>query len=74
MTAKEFRRACADLNLNLSGMARNLGVSRSTTSHWARGHWPVPRMAQLAIKSMLDELDAAERGAEDAEIVERVTE
>jgi len=55
LDAKTFRVACAILDKNLTEMAESLGVSRVTTSRWARGKNEIPLMAEIAVTKMLDD-------------------
>lgn len=64
MDAKEFRIACATLNLSHAEMAKLLKKSKSTVSRWVTGKFPVPHMAALAIKQLVNEFEG---GAEHAD-------
>ena len=55
MTAEEFRLAAARLNMNYSQIARDLKITPTTTSYWAKGKSRIPYTAEIVIRKMLDE-------------------
>jgi len=55
LNAEDFRVAKARLNKSNAEMADLLGVHCNTTSRWARGDYPIPKIAALAIEKLLEE-------------------
>lgn len=49
MTKTQFRHALSQLGLSQGQAAKALDVTLRTISNWANGHWPIPRVVELAI-------------------------
>lgn len=64
MTATEYRVALAALNLSQVRAAALLGVDPRTSRKWALGQYPVPRMAALVLRLMMDKGVSADEANE----------
>ncbi len=53
MTKTQFRNALSQLGMSQGQAAEALDVTLRTISNWANGHWPIPRVVELAIAYLL---------------------
>lgn len=54
MTARQLRRLRKALGWSQARLAEALGVHPMTVSKWERGEQPIPQMAALAIRCMVE--------------------
>ena len=56
MTPKQFETYLKRNNLSQKKAAEHLGVSRNTIAYYLSGKWPIPKVFELALKALEDEL------------------
>ena len=61
MSAQEFTAALARLGLRQGRLADDLGVARSTVSHWATGKAPVAPWVPYLLRLLAERQEIAER-------------
>jgi DNA-binding transcriptional regulator YiaG len=54
MTAKQYRRALAELELSQAKMADYLGVSLRTSQNWALAQAPIHPCAAILLRLLMD--------------------
>ena len=55
MTKKEFRMLRGLIRLSQTKLAEELGVTLRTVARWERGEYPIPRVAELALRNLFRE-------------------
>ena len=55
MTRKQFRTLRGLLGLSQTNLAKELGVTLRTVARWERGEFPIPRIAELALRNLFRE-------------------
>jgi DNA-binding XRE family transcriptional regulator len=55
MTKKEFKMLRGLLDLSQTKLAKELGVTLRTVARWERGEFPIPRVAELALRNLFRE-------------------
>lgn len=55
MTRKEFKLLRGLIGLSQGRLAKELGVTIRTITRWERGEFPVPRIAELALRNLFRE-------------------
>ena len=55
MTKKEFRTLRGLIGLSQTKLAKELGVTLRTVARWERGEFPIPRVAELALRNLFRE-------------------
>jgi DNA-binding transcriptional regulator YiaG len=55
MTKKEFRTLRGLIKLSQANLAKELGVTLRTVARWERGEFPIPRVAELALRNLFRE-------------------
>lgn len=55
MTRKEFKLLRGLIGLSQGRLAKELGVAIRTITRWERGEFPVPRIAELALRNLFRE-------------------
>lgn len=61
MTGPEFRKALIDLGVSAGELARDLGVTPSTVSGWARERNPVPSIVAAYLDERMRRVEAEEK-------------
>jgi DNA-binding transcriptional regulator YiaG len=55
MTKREFRKLRGLIALSQARLAKELGVTLRTVARWERGEFPIPRVAELALRNLFRE-------------------
>jgi len=55
MTKKEFKTLRGLMKLSQAKLARELGVTLRTVARWELGEFPIPRVAELALRHLFRE-------------------
>jgi DNA-binding transcriptional regulator YiaG len=55
MTRREFRTLRGLIELSQAKLAKELGVTLRTVARWERGEFPIPRVAELALRNLFRE-------------------
>lgn len=55
MTRKEFKLLRGLIGLSQARLAKELGVTIRTITRWERGEFPIPRIAELALRNLFRE-------------------
>jgi transcriptional regulator with XRE-family HTH domain len=55
MTKKEFKLLRSLIGLSQGKLAKELGVTTRTITRWERGEFPIPRIAELALRNLFRE-------------------
>jgi len=55
MTKHEFKKLRKSIGLSQTKLAHEMGVTLRTISRWERGEFPIPRLAELALRSVVQE-------------------
>jgi transcriptional regulator with XRE-family HTH domain len=55
MTKKQFKLLRGLIGLNQGKLAKEMGVTIRTVLRWERGEFPIPRVAELAIRNLFRE-------------------
>jgi len=55
MTRKEFKQLRQLIGLSQAKLAKEMGVTIRTITRWERGEFPIPRIAELALRSLFRE-------------------
>jgi transcriptional regulator with XRE-family HTH domain len=55
MTKKEFKQLRQVIGLSQAKLAKEMGVTIRTITRWERGEFPIPRIAELALRNLLRE-------------------
>ncbi len=56
MTPKQFQKYLDKHGLSQKKAAEHLEVSRNTIAYYLSGKWPIPKVFELALKALEDEL------------------
>ena len=59
MTIRKFRELRQDIGYSQAMLAKEMGVTIRTVSRWEHGDFPIPKVAELALKTIVRE--ASER-------------
>ncbi len=62
MTIRKFKELRQDIGYSQAKLAKELGVTIRTVSRWEHGDFPIPKVAELAIKTIVRE--ASEKRSE----------
>jgi hypothetical protein len=65
MTAQEFRRALAQLDLTIYGAADALGIGMSSAYGYARGNRPIPEKIAITVRALVKLKSLGEEAAKD---------
>ena len=57
MTKKQFKKLRKSIHLSQTKLAQEMGVTLRTVSRWERGNFPIPRIAELALKTVVSETE-----------------
>ena len=60
MTKRQFRKLRNSIGLSQTKLAREMGVTLRTVSRWETGEFPIPRIAELALKTVV--MEAKKKG------------
>ncbi|MFQ5545620.1 MAG: helix-turn-helix domain-containing protein [Acidiferrobacterales bacterium] len=55
MSRHLFKMLRRSIGLSQTKLAREMGVTLRTVSRWERGNFPIPRLAELALKAIFKE-------------------
>lgn len=55
VSRSEFRKIRESLGLTQTELGREMGVTFRTVSRWETGEFPIPRLAELALRSVVQE-------------------
>ncbi len=55
MTKKEFKAIRGRIEFSQARLAKELGVTLRTVARWERGEFPIPRVAELALRNLVRE-------------------
>jgi transcriptional regulator with XRE-family HTH domain len=55
MTRREFKLLRGLIGLSQGRLAKELGVTIRTITRWERGEFPIPRIAELALRNLFRE-------------------
>ena len=55
MTKKEFKLLRGLIGVSQGKLAKELGVTLRTVARWERGEFPIPRVAELALRNLFRE-------------------
>jgi DNA-binding XRE family transcriptional regulator len=55
MTKKEFKQLRHLISLSQGKLAKEMGVTSRTITRWERGEFPIPRIAELALRNLFRE-------------------
>ena len=59
MTIRKFRELRQDIGYSQAKLAKEMGVTIRTVSRWEHGDFPIPKVAELALKTIVR--DATEK-------------
>ncbi len=62
MTIRKFKELRQDIGYSQAKLAKELGVTIRTVSRWEHGDFPIPKVAELALKMIVRE--ASEKKSE----------
>ena len=60
MTKRQFRELRKSTGLSQTKLAQEMGVTLRTVSRWETGEFPIPRIAVLALKTVV--MEAKKKG------------
>jgi len=55
MTIRKFRELRQDIGYSQAKLAKEMGVTIRTVSRWEHGDFPIPKVAELALKTIVSE-------------------
>jgi transcriptional regulator with XRE-family HTH domain len=55
MTIRKFRELRQDIGYSQAKLAEKMGVTIRTVSRWEHGDFPIPKVAELALKTIVME-------------------
>jgi transcriptional regulator with XRE-family HTH domain len=55
MTIRKFRELRQDIGYSQAKLAKEMGVTIRTVSRWEHGDFPIPKVAELALKTIVRE-------------------
>jgi len=60
MTKRQFRNLRKSIGLSQTKLAQEMGVTLRTITRWETGEFPIPRIAELALKTVV--MEAKKKG------------
>ncbi len=60
MTKRQFRKLRNSIGLSQTKLAQEMGVTLRTVSRWETGEFPIPKIAELALKTVV--MEAKKKG------------
>jgi len=57
MTKRQFRKLRNSIGLSQTKLAQEMGVTLRTVSRWETGEFPIPKIAELALKTVVIEAE-----------------
>jgi len=55
MTKRQFKMLRKSIDFSQTKLAQEMGVTLRTISRWERGGFPIPRIAELALRTVVSE-------------------
>ncbi len=55
MTKRQFKKLRNSIGLSQTKLANEMGVTLRTISRWERGEFPIPKIAELALTTVVSE-------------------
>ena len=55
MTIRKFKELRQDMGYSQAKLAKEMGLTISTVSRWEHGDFPIPKVAELALKTIVRE-------------------
>jgi len=55
MTSRKFKDLRRSIGYSQAKVAREMGITVRTITRWEQGEFPIPRMAELALRTVVSE-------------------